>query len=244
MIPAERWPDRRPRTPSGSSCCPTTSLPGGAGLLFNDLTVYFADWRGRLAAGEVCWCTAPRVVSALSTRLAPAPGRPGSSRWSALRSPAEIARTAGATDVVWPTDSGCCRRTLPGGGKGVDIVMDPVGGDRFTDSLRSLAGRAAAGGRLHRWGDPDREGEPPAAQQMDVSRRRLGGLDAAASRIAAGAVGGSSGTTDVGTAGAAAAGCLPACPRPPPPSHRWRTGPPWQGGGTGPLDAVRLTRAG
>jgi NADPH2:quinone reductase len=30
------------------------------------------------------------------------------------------------------------------GGRGVDIVLDPVGGDRFTDSLRSLA----AGGRL------------------------------------------------------------------------------------------------
>jgi NADPH:quinone reductase-like Zn-dependent oxidoreductase len=25
------------------------------------------------------------------------------------------------------------------GGRGVDVVMDPVGGDRFTDSLRSLA---------------------------------------------------------------------------------------------------------
>ena len=30
------------------------------------------------------------------------------------------------------------------GGRGVDIVVDPVGGDRFTDSLRSLA----PGGRL------------------------------------------------------------------------------------------------
>jgi len=30
------------------------------------------------------------------------------------------------------------------GGRGVDLVVDPVGGDRFTDSLRSLA----PGGRL------------------------------------------------------------------------------------------------
>jgi NADPH:quinone reductase len=30
------------------------------------------------------------------------------------------------------------------GGRGVDVVLDPVGGDRFTDSLRSLA----PGGRL------------------------------------------------------------------------------------------------
>jgi NADPH2:quinone reductase len=30
------------------------------------------------------------------------------------------------------------------GGRGVDVVLDPVGGERFTDSIRSLA----AGGRV------------------------------------------------------------------------------------------------
>ena len=29
------------------------------------------------------------------------------------------------------------------GGRGVDIVVDPVGGDRMTDSLRSLARKGA-----------------------------------------------------------------------------------------------------
>jgi NADPH2:quinone reductase len=48
-----------------------------------------------------------------------------------------VAREAGADDVVrsdgaWKDQA----REISGGG--VDIVIDPVGGDRFTDSLRSL----------------------------------------------------------------------------------------------------------
>lgn len=43
----------------------------------------------------------------------------------------------------WPTDSRDAVKELTGG-RGVDVVVDPVGGDRFTDSLRSLA----VGGRL------------------------------------------------------------------------------------------------
>jgi NADPH:quinone reductase len=48
-----------------------------------------------------------------------------------------VAREAGADEVVrsdgpWKDEA----RELSGGG--VDIVIDPVGGDRFTDSLRSL----------------------------------------------------------------------------------------------------------
>jgi NADPH2:quinone reductase len=49
----------------------------------------------------------------------------------------EVARQAGADHVVrsdgaWKDEA----RAVTGGG--VDIVLDPVGGDRFTDSLRSL----------------------------------------------------------------------------------------------------------
>lgn len=49
-----------------------------------------------------------------------------------------VAREAGADEVVrsdgaWKDEA----KELSGGG--VDLVIDPVGGDRFTDSLRSLA---------------------------------------------------------------------------------------------------------
>jgi NADPH2:quinone reductase len=54
-----------------------------------------------------------------------------------------VAREAGADEVVrsdgpWKDQA----KELSGGG--VDLVLDPVGGDRFTDSLRSLA----EGGRV------------------------------------------------------------------------------------------------
>src|SRR6185437_16858920 len=50
---------------------------------------------------------------------------------------AEVAREAGADEVVrsdgpWKDQA----KELSGGG--VDIVLDPVGGDRFTDSIRAL----------------------------------------------------------------------------------------------------------
>ena len=49
----------------------------------------------------------------------------------------QVAREAGADEVVrsdgpWKDEA----KELSGGG--VDVVLDPVGGDRFTDSLRSL----------------------------------------------------------------------------------------------------------
>jgi NADPH2:quinone reductase len=77
---------------------------------------------------------------------------------------AATATEAGAHDVVLVDGFKDAVKELTGG-RGVDVVVDPVGGDRFTDSLRSLAARAAARHRLHRRRDPAGEGEPPAAQQ-------------------------------------------------------------------------------
>ena len=53
-----------------------------------------------------------------------------------------VAREAGADEVV--RSDGAVEGRGQGVGGGVDVVIDPVGGDRFTDSLRSLR----EGGRL------------------------------------------------------------------------------------------------
>ena len=116
------------------------SFDAGAGLLFNDLTVYFAlTVRGRLAEGEtVLVHGAAGGIGTSTLRLAPALG---ASRVIAVVSTEEkavVARTAGATDVVLADGFKDAVAELTGG-RGVDVVMDPVGGDRFTDSLRSLA---------------------------------------------------------------------------------------------------------
>ena len=58
---------------------------------------------------------------------------------------AEIARQAGADEVITDPAGFLAEVKELTGGRGVDLVVDPVGGDRFTDSLRSLAieGRVA-----------------------------------------------------------------------------------------------------
>ena len=121
------------------------SFEAGAGLLFNDLTVYFAlTVRGRLAGGEsVLVHGAAGGIGTSTLRLAPALGASRVIAVVSSEGKADVARAAGATDVVL-ADGFKDKVAELSGGKGVDIVMDPVGGDRFTDSLRSLA----SGGRL------------------------------------------------------------------------------------------------
>jgi NADPH2:quinone reductase len=116
------------------------SFEAGAGLLFNDLTVYFAlTTRGRLAAGEtVLVHGAAGGIGTSTLRLAPALGASRVIAVVSTEDKAEVARAAGATDVVLADGFKDAVAELTGG-RGVDIVMDPVGGDRFTDSLRSLA---------------------------------------------------------------------------------------------------------
>lgn len=123
----------------------SVSFEAGAGLLFNDLTVHCAlRTRGRLAAGEsVLVHGAAGGIGTSTLRLATAWG---ASRAIAVVSTADkgdVARAAGATDVVLADGFKDAVQELTGG-RGVDVVVDPVGGDRFTDSLRSLA----PGGRL------------------------------------------------------------------------------------------------
>ena len=138
----------------------------GAGLILNYHTAWFAlQLRGRLAEGEtVLVHGAAGGVGTAALQVAKGLG----ARTIAVVSTDEkeqVARDAGADEVVrsdgsWKDEA----KELSGGG--VDVVLDPVGGDRFLDSLRSLRrGRAAGGRRVHRRLDPGGEGQPPAAQQ-------------------------------------------------------------------------------
>ncbi|MFV8165764.1 NADPH:quinone oxidoreductase family protein [Mycobacterium sp. 134] len=121
------------------------SFEAGAGILFNDLTVQFAlRTRGRLAEGEtVLVHGAAGGIGTSALRLAPALGASRTIAVVSTEEKAEIARAAGASDVVLADGFRDAVKELTGG-HGVDVVLDPVGGDRFTDSLRSLA----VGGRL------------------------------------------------------------------------------------------------
>ena len=118
----------------------SVSFEAGAGLLFNDLTVYFAlTVRARLAKGEtVLVHGAAGGIGTSTLRLAPALGASRVIAVVSTEDKADVARAAGATDVVLAEGFKDAVAELTGG-RGVDIVMDPVGGDRFTDSLRSLA---------------------------------------------------------------------------------------------------------
>ena len=120
-------------------------LPGGlpfdkaAALPLNYLTAHFAlTRRARLEEGEtVLVHGAAGGLGAAACQLAAAYG----ARVVAVVSTAEkgeVARAAGAHDVV-PVDGFRDEVRRLTGGRGVDVVVDPVGGDRFTDSLRSLA---------------------------------------------------------------------------------------------------------
>ncbi|TRW81201.1 NADPH:quinone oxidoreductase family protein [Mycolicibacterium sp. 018/SC-01/001] len=121
------------------------SFEAGAGLVFNDLTVHFAlRARGRLRDGEtVLVHGAAGGIGTSTLRLAPAFGAARTIAVVSTQEKAEVARAAGASDVVLADGFKDAVKDLTGG-RGVDIVVDPVGGDRFTDSLRSLA----PGGRL------------------------------------------------------------------------------------------------
>ncbi len=121
------------------------SFTAGAGLLFNDLTMYFAlTVRGRLREGEsVLVHGAAGGIGTSTLRLAKVLGAAKVIAVVSTEEKADIARAAGATDVVLADGFKDAAKELTGG-RGVDMVVDPVGGDRFTDSLRSLA----PGGRL------------------------------------------------------------------------------------------------
>jgi NADPH2:quinone reductase len=116
----------------------------GAALVLNYHTAWFClAWRGQLREGEtVLVHGAAGGVGTACLQVAKGLG----ARTIAVVSTGEkerVAREAGADEVVRTDGFKDAAKELTGG-RGVDMVLDPVGGDRFTDSLRSL-GR---GGRL------------------------------------------------------------------------------------------------
>jgi NADPH2:quinone reductase len=110
----------------------------GAGLILNYHTAWFAlRLRGRLDEGEIVLVHgAAGGVGTAALQVAKGLG----ARTIAVVSSdekEEVARAAGADEVVrsdgpWKDEA----KEISGGG--VDVVLDPVGGDRFLDSLRSL----------------------------------------------------------------------------------------------------------
>jgi NADPH:quinone reductase len=115
------------------------SFTAGAGLPMNYLTAHFTLLpRGRMAPGEtVLVHGAAGGVGTAVVQLAAALGNRVIAVVS-TEAKGEVARRAGARDVVLVEGFKDRVKELTGG-RGVDIVVDPVGGDRFTDSLRSLA---------------------------------------------------------------------------------------------------------
>lgn len=119
----------------------TFALPGevafeeAASFTFNYATVYFALLeRGGLAEGEtVLVHGAAGGIGTAAIQVARAFGAGRVIGVVSTEAKGEIARSAGADEVVMA--DGFLEVV---GKSAVDIVVDPVGGDRFTDSLRSL----------------------------------------------------------------------------------------------------------
>ena len=117
---------------------PQLDYAQGAGLILNYHTAYFAlVLRGRLAAGETVLVHG--AAGGVGTAALQVARGLGAHTIAVVSSDAKqrIAERAGAETVLradgpWKDEA----KEISGGG--VHLVLDPVGGDRFTDSLRSL----------------------------------------------------------------------------------------------------------
>jgi NADPH:quinone reductase len=121
------------------------SFEQGAGFLLNYHTAHFAlTRRAALRPGEtVVIHGAAGGVGTAAIQVARCLGAEVVAVTSSAQK-ADVARTAGAQTVVdsgadWPS----LLRSL-NSGQGADVIVDPVGGDRFDESLRCLA----PGGRV------------------------------------------------------------------------------------------------
>jgi NADPH2:quinone reductase len=116
------------------------SFAQGAALVLNYHTAYFClKLRGRLAEGE--WVLIHGAAGGVGTASIQVARGLGAKTIAVVSTDekADVARNAGADHVVradgaWKDEA----KEISGGG--VDVVLDPVGGDRFTDSIRVLRG--------------------------------------------------------------------------------------------------------
>ncbi|MBW9209572.1 NADPH:quinone oxidoreductase family protein [Mumia sp. zg.B53] len=115
------------------------SYEEGAGVPLNYLTAHFALLkRGHLRNGEsVLVQGAAGGVGTASIQVAKAYGAGQVIAVTSTDAKGEVAVAAGADSYVLADGFKEAVKDLTGG-HGVDLVIDPVGGDRFTDSLRSL----------------------------------------------------------------------------------------------------------
>ena len=115
------------------------SLEQGAAIPMNYLTAHFAlQERGDLQEGETVLVHG--AAGGVGTATIQVAKGYGARTIAVVSTPekAEVAKRAGADETVLVDGFRETVKELTGG-KGVDIVMDVVGGDLMTDSLRSLA---------------------------------------------------------------------------------------------------------
>jgi NADPH:quinone reductase len=118
---------------------PEADLTAAAGIPMNYMTMSFAlTTRGQLQKGEtVLVHGAAGGIGTATIQLASALG---ARVLSVVSTPekATFVKSLGSHDAVLADGFKDAVKELTGG-VGVDVVVDPVGGDRFTDSLRCLA---------------------------------------------------------------------------------------------------------
>jgi NADPH2:quinone reductase len=110
----------------------------GAGLVLNYHTAWFSlKLRGRLEEGE--WVLVHGAAGGVGTASLQVAKGLGARTIAVVSSDDKerVAREAGADEVL-RSDGPWKDQAKEVSGGGVDLVLDPVGGDRFTDSLRSL----------------------------------------------------------------------------------------------------------
>ena len=110
----------------------------GASLVLNYHTAYFAlKLRGRIKEGE--WVLVHGAAGGVGTAALQVARGLGAHTIAVVSTDEKerVAAQAGA-EHVFRSDGAWKDEAKEASGGGVDIVLDPVGGDRFTDSIRSL----------------------------------------------------------------------------------------------------------